>query len=81
MIWLYEKDARTVALETRYDNRTLQYVLTIHRSEGDAVERYERLEDFRQRLMALERALTDDDWHRAGPPLLSPAGWPDRLPQ
>ena len=27
MIWLYEKDDQSLRLETRYDNRTLQYVL------------------------------------------------------
>jgi hypothetical protein len=80
MIWQYRKSDQTVGLETRYDNRTLQYVLTVHRPEGDEVERYEKIEDFRERLLTLERELADDKWHRAGAPILSPAGWSDRLP-
>jgi hypothetical protein len=79
MIWRYEKDAQTVGLETRYDNRTLQYVLITHRPEGDEIERYERIEDFSDRLLTLERALADGDWHRSGPPILSPARWSDPL--
>jgi hypothetical protein len=77
MIWQYQKDAQTVGLETRYDNRTLQYVLTIHRPAGDEIERYEKIEDFRERLLTLERELVDGQWHRTGPPILSPAGWSD----
>jgi hypothetical protein len=80
MIWQYQKDAQAIGLETRYDNRTLQYVLIIHRPEADDVERYEKIEDFRERLLTLERQLADDDWRRAGPPILSPAGWADRRP-
>jgi hypothetical protein len=78
MIWQYQKDAQAIGLETRYDNRTLQYVLTVHRPEGDEVERYEKIEDFRERLLTLERELADGDWRRSGPPILSPAGWSDR---
>ena len=78
MIWVYQKEAQTVGLDTRYDNRTLQYVLTIHRPEGDEVERYEKLEEFRERLLTLERTLADGGWLREGPPVLSPATWSDR---
>ena len=80
MIWLYEKDTQSLRLETRYDNRTLQYVLTIHRADGVETERYEKLDDFRQRLLALEKLLADGDWHRSGPPVLDPDGWPATRP-
>lgn len=80
MIWLYEKESQAIRLETRYDNRTLQYVLAIHRPEGQTIERYEKLEDFRQRLLALEKSLADDAWHRSGPPVLDPDGWPEAPP-
>jgi hypothetical protein len=79
MIWTYEKDSQVIGLETRYDNRTLQYVLITHRPEGDELERFEKIEDFRQRLLTLERALADGDWRRSGPPILSPDRWSDRL--
>lgn len=81
MIWLYEKETQAIRLETRYDNRTLQYVLAIHRPEGETVERFEKLEDFRQRLLALEKSLEADAWHRSGPPVLDPDGWPEGPPQ
>lgn len=81
MIWLYEKDDQALRLETRYDNRTLQYVLIIHKPDGSETERYEKLEDFRQRLLALEKALQSSEWHRSGPPVLDPEGWPDITPK
>jgi hypothetical protein len=77
MIWLYEKDDQAMRLETRYDNRTLQYVLVIHRGDTRETERYEKLEDFRQRLLTLEKSLKTDQWKRSGPPVLDPTGWPD----
>ena len=80
MIWLYEKDTHSLRLETRYDNRTLQYVLTIHRTDGVETERYEKLDDFRHRLLALEKSLAEGDWRRSGPPVLDPDGWPTTRP-
>lgn len=76
MIWLYEKDHQSLRLETRYDNRTLQYVLIIHRPEGTDTERYEKLEEFRVRLLELEKSLESGQWQRSGPPVLDPEGWP-----
>jgi hypothetical protein len=81
MIWLYEKDDQAIRIETRYDNRTLQYVLTVQRPDGAETERYEKLEDFRQRLLALEKKLAQEHWRRSGPPLLDPEGWPAAGPK
>ncbi len=81
MIWLYEKDDQSLRLETRYDNRTLQYVLIIHKPGGSETERYEKLEEFRQRLLTLEKSLQNEEWRRAGPPVLDPEGWPDATPK
>jgi len=80
MIWLYEKDADALRLETRYDNDRSQYVLIVHRASGTETERYDRLEDFRQRLLTLEKTLADERWQRAAAPVLDPEGWPDRRP-
>jgi hypothetical protein len=80
MIWLYEKDDEALRIETRYDNRTLQYVLTVRRRDGTETERYEKLEDFRQRLLSLEKSLDESAWRRSGPPLLSTEGWADPRP-
>jgi hypothetical protein len=80
LIWLYEKDHLSLRLETRYDNRALQYVLVIHRPDGTSTENYEKLEEFRQRLLALEKSLAGDEWRRSGPPTIDPAGWPDDPP-
>lgn len=80
MIWLYEKDDDAIRLETRYDNDQQQYVLTVHRSSGSETERYERLEDFRQRLLGLEKQLADERWNRSGAPVFDPDGWPKGRP-
>jgi hypothetical protein len=81
MIWLYEKDNQSLRIETRYDNRTLQYVLILQKPDGSETERFEKLEDFRQRLLALERSLQSAEWHRSGPPVLDPDGWPNAPPK
>jgi hypothetical protein len=70
MTWLYEKGTDRISLQTGYDNRTLQFVLRIVRSEGTTVERFERMEQFRGRLVALERSLVDDAWRQSGPPVI-----------
>lgn len=80
MIWLYEKDAQALRIETRYDNGAREYVLTVHRSDGAETERYGALEDFRQRLLALEKTLTDEHWTRSGPPVIDPDGFPNTRP-
>lgn len=80
MIWLYEKEDDAIRLETRYDNEQQEYVLTVYRGETGETERYERLDDFRQRLLALEKQLTDERWQRAGDPVLDPDGWPKGRP-
>lgn len=80
MIWLYEKNENALRIETRYDNQTREYVLTVHRADGSETERYAALETFRQRLLALEKTLVDQRWRRAGPPLFDPEGWPSDRP-
>ncbi len=80
MIWLYEKDAAALRIETRYDNTALEYVVTVHRSDGSSSERYTALEDFRQRLLTLEKTLADQQWQRVGAPIIDPDGWPRGRP-
>ena len=80
MIWLYEKDSDALRIETRYDNDTFEYVLTVHRAGGHETERYRSLEDFRQRLLAVEKTLVDQRWRRAGEPLFDPEGFPRTRP-
>ena len=61
-------------------NERSQYVLIVHRSTGAETERYDRLDDFRQRLLTLEKTLADEHWQRAAAPVLDPEGWPTRRP-
>ena len=30
MLWFYSQDSLTIRIETRYDNRTAEYVLVVH---------------------------------------------------
>jgi hypothetical protein len=76
MVWLFERDKESCRLETRYDNLTAQYVLTIVQSDG--AERTERFTDaahFRARLVVLEHDL--EGWTSHDPVFLKD-GW--RLP-
>jgi hypothetical protein len=75
MLWVFERDADQLRLETTYDNTTRQFVLTIRRSEGEPqVERFLDQATFRRRLEALERQLEGDHWTQTSMTLLRD-GW------
>jgi hypothetical protein len=81
MVWFFERSARVLELETRYDNVTSEYVLELRRPGAPVqTERFTDAAAFRTRLVALERSLGDQQWRRKGPPLILPEGWPDRTP-
>ena len=67
MLWFYERDAIVLRLETRYDNATAEYVALLHHPDGrQELQRFNKLEEFRQWLVALEQALAADQWTRKG---------------
>jgi hypothetical protein len=81
MVWFFERSSAILELETRYDNDAAEYVLIIRPPDAaSTTERFSDAEAFRVRLHALEEALIADRWQRGGPPLVLPAGWPDRTP-
>ena len=81
MVWFFERSAKVIELETRYDNETSEYVLEL-RAPGVApkIERFTDASAFRTRLIALEDGLSGEHWQRNGPPVILPDGWPDRTP-
>ena len=81
MLWFYERDNLALRLETRYDNTTGEYLAVLHHPDGrEEVQRFSRLEGFRQWLLTLEQMLVADRWTQKGPPEILPDGWPDKPP-
>ena len=81
MIWFYERDKVALRLETRYDNKTAEYVAVLHHPDGrQDLQRFSKLETFRQWLMGLEQTLAADRWTQKGSPDILPDGWPDKPP-
>ena len=66
MLWFYERDTIVLRLETRYDNATAEYVALLHHPDGGQEQRFNKLEAFRQWLVALEQTLAADQWTRKG---------------
>ncbi len=77
MIWLYERGDEVVRLETRIDEATKEYVVTISWADRpDATERYGDLSRFRARVLALEHQLASEHWsQRADSPTLIADMW------
>jgi hypothetical protein len=56
MLWFYERDTIVLRLETRYDSKTAEYVALLHHPDGrQELQRFRKLEPFRQWLVALEQ--------------------------
>jgi hypothetical protein len=82
MLWFYERDTIVLRLETRYDSKTAEYVALLHYPDGrQELERFSKLEAFRQWLVALEETLAADHWTQKGSPDILPDGWPDKTPR
>jgi hypothetical protein len=81
VLWFYSHDRLTVRIETRYDNRTAEYVLVVHWSAGHRQEeRFTTADLFRKRLLELEMQVNAEGLRKQGPPLILPDGWPDSGP-
>jgi hypothetical protein len=81
MLWFFSQDDRALRVETRYDNRTAEYVLIVHWLDNRRQEeRFKTGAAFRTRLEELETRLADDGWASGGPPVILADGWPDRRP-
>ena len=61
MLWFYSQDSLTIRIETRYDNRTAEYVLVVHWSpDHRQEERFATAVLFRKRVLELETQI----WYR-----------------
>jgi hypothetical protein len=81
MLWFFERNDEQVKLETRFDNDTQEYVAILRWPDGrERAERCSTAAAFRSRLLELERELETDRWHRTGPMIVLPDGWPDKRP-
>jgi hypothetical protein len=81
MLWFYSQDSLTIRIETRYDNRTAEYVRIVHRSAVHRQEeRFATETLFRKRLHDLETQVNAEGWKKDGPPMILPDGWPDTPP-
>jgi hypothetical protein len=81
MIWFWSREKQKMQLETRYDNATKEYVITIRRHDDQQqTERFADIVAFRRRLVALEKQLEDDRWIQSGTPTIDPEGFPNRRP-
>lgn len=78
MIWLYERGAELLRIETRFDNDSSQFELVWHRPDGGKeAERFATEEAFRERLASIEAALKTDHWNITGAPQVLSNGWKD----
>jgi hypothetical protein len=82
MLWFFERESQQIKLETRFDNDTQEYVAIVRWPDGrEQTERYATAVAFKERLLALERELETERWHRTGPMIVLPDGWPDKTPR
>ena len=76
MIWMYERGAEILRIETRYDQASAAFELIWHRPDGThTVEQFSSEAAFRIRLEAVELVLKSDRWTTAGPPEILRDGW------
>lgn len=76
MIWLYERGPDVLRIETRFDSATSEFELVWHRPDGNTeTERFATETAFRDRLVAIEAALTTEHWNINGSPQILSEGW------
>lgn len=81
MLWFFDRGNELLEIETRYDNATYEYVLEVRApTVPSKSERFKDAMSFQKRLLEIEESLGGQRWHRSGPPLILPDGWPDRTP-
>ena len=79
MLWFFERNKESLRLETRYDNDSKEFVVTVFWSDGrQQTERFTDVELCRTWLTGLEQSLASEHWVMSGSPVVLPHGWPDR---
>jgi len=75
VLWVFQRGDESLRLETRFDNKSAQFILIVHKLNANPeIERFPDAEAFRERLVALETALEADHWKQGGPIFLHD-GW------
>ncbi len=81
MIWLFERGAEVLRLETRVDNASGEYVLVSTWTEGPPkVERFRDYGSYEARIRALEAKLASEHWLQVGSPTILSDGWRGPIP-
>ena len=76
MLWFYDRDQRSLTIETRYEVHTAEFVACIRWPDGrEQVERFADLTAFRDWLAILDRTLEAQRW-RSKTVVVLPYGWP-----
>lgn len=78
MMWFFERSHQQVQIETRFDNATREFVVTVRWPEGrEQTVRFVTPETCRTWLVQLEDSLSAQHWAPRGSPVILPHGWPD----
>jgi hypothetical protein len=79
MIWFWSRTKEQLQLETRFDNDTREYLLTIRYADNrQEFERFPDVASFQKRLTSLEKQLEADHWVQSGTPVFDPTGFPKK---
>jgi hypothetical protein len=76
MVWFFTRGPEKLKAETRFDNTTREYVLTLEWPDGRSqTERFPDTAAFQRRLDTLKQQLDAERWNQEGAPMLLPDGW------
>ena len=79
MVWFWIRDNQKLQLDTRYDNDTSEFVVTVHRFDGpEQTERFTDIAAFRARLVVLERQDESEQQTDGSRPIKITVGFPNR---
>jgi hypothetical protein len=79
MIWFFERDDESLRLETQYDEKAAEYVVSVRYADGQQrVERFKDLEAFQIWIETFDRELAFDHWISRSGPIILPYGWPNK---
>jgi hypothetical protein len=76
MLWLFERNEQSLRLETQYDQKTSEYVVTVRSGEREDQERFTSAGEFRAWLAMFEQRIEAQRWAtQTGGPVALPADW------
>jgi hypothetical protein len=79
MVWFYIRNHQSLAIETRYDNSSSEFVGTVRNPGGPSVtKRFSTAAAFREWLQTVDRDLVTDQWAPDGTPRILQDGWRDK---